>query len=95
MRWGKDEVDDDGFGLWRYGADADAGPSSANVSSFDAINSMVSALGDPSQFPDIRRLVVAGHSSGGQLAQRWVMLSGIDIWEGGREDKFTDGRQTA
>ena len=70
-------------GPWRYGANAFA-PSSetAETSSFALLDRIVSFLLDPSDppnFPSMQRLVVAGHSSGGQFVQRWSMLT--SIWD--------------
>lgn len=59
-------------GPWRYGADA-LGPS--QVSSFLALDTMIQTIWQ--QLPNLRRMVVAGHSSGGQAVQRWSVLTSI------------------
>jgi len=78
MRWGGNG---DKFGAWRYGADATSPPPAAGISSFDAMDRLASALGDTNRFPNLERIAVAGHSSGGQFVQRWALLSGIEMWE--------------
>ncbi len=64
-------------GSWRYGADA-TGP--ATISSFDALDAIVTRLKSASKFPNLRRIVVAGHSSGGQFVQRWSLLTSRKVW---------------
>jgi pimeloyl-ACP methyl ester carboxylesterase len=61
-------------GPWRYGADS-LGPQ--QVGSFSALDIMIQKIWD--QLPHLERLVVAGHSSGGQIVQRWSLLS--SIWD--------------
>lgn len=55
---------------WRYGADA----IDADISSYDAVDAMVAHL-TREQFPAVERIVIAGHSAGGQFTQRWAMTS--------------------
>ncbi len=57
---------------WQGGDDA-LGP--APLSSFDALDAILARLADRSRFPNLSRIVVAGHSGGGQVAQRYAMLS--------------------
>ena len=64
-------------GSWRYGADA-TGP--AAVSSFDAMDALVTTLKSSAKLPNLRRIVVAGHSSGGQFVQRWSLLTPPEVW---------------
>lgn len=78
MRWGGDG---DEFGAWRYGADASFPPSAVGVSSFDAFDQLVKILEDRNHFPNLERISVAGHSSGGQFVQRWALLSDSSLWE--------------
>jgi len=57
---------------WRYGADS----IQHNVSSYAVVDEMVHRfLSDHKRFPSLRRIVVAGHSAGGQYVQRWALLS--------------------
>ena len=58
---------------WRYGADDAAGH---NVSSYAVVDEMIRLIvADRRRFPALRRIVVAGHSAGGQYVQRWALLS--------------------
>ena len=65
MRW------DDGS--WRYG-----GESFNNVSSFQVLDNMVSFVSNATEFPQLRKIKVIGHSAGGQFVQRWSLLT--DAW---------------
>lgn len=64
--------DNDRNGAWRYGADA-VGP--APVSSYTALDVLVQRL--LQILPKLTRLVLAGHSSGGQTVQRWALLTSV------------------
>ena len=46
----------------------------APISSFDALDAILARLGDRANFPTLRSVVVAGHSGGGQVAQRYAVL---------------------
>jgi pimeloyl-ACP methyl ester carboxylesterase len=59
-------------GNWRYGADS-SGP--VHYSSFSVLDQLVRFL--QAKFTNIQMITVAGHSSGGQLVQRWALLSGV------------------
>jgi len=56
---------------WMGGGPAE-GP--APISSFDALDAVLARLGDRVRFPALRTIVVAGHSGGGQVAQRYAVL---------------------
>jgi hypothetical protein len=45
-----------------------------NASSFDALDAILRRLSDRRLFPDLAEIVVAGHSGGGQMAQRYAVL---------------------
>jgi pimeloyl-ACP methyl ester carboxylesterase len=53
------------------GGDAALAPNP--VSSFDALDTILAKLGDRRIFPNLKRVVVAGHSGGGQVAQRYAI----------------------
>jgi pimeloyl-ACP methyl ester carboxylesterase len=55
---------------WEGGDDA-LGP--APRSSFAALDAILARLGDRRLFPDLRHVVVAGHSGGGQVVQRYAI----------------------
>lgn len=62
---------------WRYGADAINAP----ISSYGVLDSMVEYLVTAKvQFPNLRRIAVAGHSAGGQVTHRWSLLSNSPTW---------------
>ncbi len=62
LHWRSDE--------WE-GGDPAAGPSSA--SSFDALDAILARLADRRLFPALRTVVVAGHSGGAQVVQRYAI----------------------
>ena len=55
------------------GGDAAEGPQPA--SSFDALDAILARLADRHLFPDLRQVVVAGHSGGGQVVQRYAIAT--------------------
>jgi pimeloyl-ACP methyl ester carboxylesterase len=55
---------------WEGGDDA-VGPSSA--SSFDALDAILAKLADRTMFPNLKQVVVAGHSGGAQVVQRYAI----------------------
>ncbi|MDR6288735.1 pimeloyl-ACP methyl ester carboxylesterase [Inquilinus ginsengisoli] len=57
---------------WEGGADA-KGP--AAISSFDALDAILARLADRKLFPNLKTVVVAGHSGGGQVVQRYAILA--------------------
>jgi len=65
-------------GSWRYGADA-SGPI-PGISSYDVMDAIVLNLRSTRLFPNLRRIAVAGHSSGGQFVQRWSILTPSEVW---------------
>ena len=56
---------------WESGSDA-SGP--APISSFDAIDAVLAQLADRSHFPNLQQVVLAGHSGGGQILQRYAVV---------------------
>jgi len=67
---------------WRYGANA-LSPSN-EFSSYDAMDAIVEQLisnsGKDGRFQNLKRVVVAGHSAGGQFTHRWSLTSNSPIW---------------
>ncbi|HXW25100.1 MAG TPA: alpha/beta hydrolase [Xanthobacteraceae bacterium] len=57
---------------WEGGEPA-TGPGPA--SSFDAFDAILARLADRRRFPDLRAVVIAGHSGGGQVAQRYAIAA--------------------
>lgn len=58
------------FDDWRGGGDA----AGVSLSSFDVIDSMFEAFSDPSLYPKLKRVVLAGFSAGGQFAWRYAAV---------------------
>jgi pimeloyl-ACP methyl ester carboxylesterase len=56
---------------WESGSDA-SGP--AAISSFEAIDAILTQLADRSRFPNLQSVVLAGHSGGGQIVQRYAVV---------------------
>jgi len=54
------------------GGEAAVGP--APISSFDAIDAVLAVLADRHRFPHLSEVVVAGHSGGGQVVQRYAVV---------------------
>ena len=69
-------------GTWEAGAEA-AGP--VPISSFEIIDSITAHLCDRTLFPNLKRIVLAGHSGGGQLILRYAIV--------GRAERIAAGRQ--
>jgi pimeloyl-ACP methyl ester carboxylesterase len=57
---------------WEGGEDA-LGP--APISSFAALDAILARLADPRLFPNLKNVVVAGHSGGGQMTQRYAVAT--------------------
>jgi pimeloyl-ACP methyl ester carboxylesterase len=55
------------------GGEAAEGP--APASSFAALDAILARLADRHLFPDLKQVVVAGHSGGGQVAQRYAIAT--------------------
>jgi hypothetical protein len=63
---------------FRYGANA----IDTTISSFEIMDHLVEYLSRaaPVHFPHLERIVVTGHSAGGQYVQRWGLLSNSPVW---------------
>ncbi len=62
------------------GGDPAEGP--APVSSFDALDAILRRLADRTLFPDLAQIVVAGHSGGAQVVQRYAIAARGDAAPG-------------
>ena len=60
---------------WEGGEPA-VGP--APASSFDALDAILARLADRRLFPNLKQVVVAGHSGGGQVVQRYAIAGRAD-----------------
>jgi pimeloyl-ACP methyl ester carboxylesterase len=70
---------DEGAGPWRYGADA-MGPTP--ISSYTVLDTLVATILQALGSNDRTRITMAGHSSGGQMMQRWSLLT--TTWDASR-----------
>jgi pimeloyl-ACP methyl ester carboxylesterase len=55
------------------GGDSALGP--ASLSSFDVLDAILNRLAQRERFPSLTTVVVAGHSGGGQVAQRYAVVT--------------------
>ena len=58
-------------GTWEAGSDASA---PLQVSSYEVIDALISHLANPALFPNLKTIVLAGHSGGGQAIQRYAIV---------------------
>jgi pimeloyl-ACP methyl ester carboxylesterase len=56
---------------WPGGSDA---VSPAPISTYDVFDAMIARLSDARRFPKLREIVLAGHSAGGQIVQRYAVV---------------------
>ena len=61
---------------WIVGEDAVNGRFA--LSSLDVLDDLVASLSDREHLPALKRVVIAGHSGGAQIAQRYAVLNAID-----------------
>ncbi|HEY2848402.1 MAG TPA: alpha/beta hydrolase [Gemmatimonadaceae bacterium] len=59
---------------WRSGG---MSPSNPTLSAFDFMDEIVRTLANKKMFPNLRNIVVAGHSAGGQFATRYEMTNKV------------------
>jgi pimeloyl-ACP methyl ester carboxylesterase len=59
---------------WRSGG---ASPTNPMLTSFGFLDTLVLRLADKKTFPNLRRIVIAGHSAGGQVATRYEMANRV------------------
>ena len=64
----------EGQNSWRSGGAAAANPA---ITSFDFVDEIIRKLADKKIFPNLAKIVVAGHSAGGQFATRYEMTSKV------------------
>ena len=74
--WFATDDDDTGRGAARWSSDGwkagDDAERPSGLSSFAAMDQLLTRLGDKSKFPNLTRITVAGHSAGGQFTQRYA-----------------------
>ena len=59
---------------WRAGGESTSNP---GLYSFDVADQIVRLLADKAVFPNLKKIVIAGHSAGGQYAARYAMASKV------------------
>ena len=64
----------EGGNSWRSGG---MSPTNPTISSFDFVDEIVRKLADKKTFPNLTKIVVAGHSAGGQFATRYEMANKV------------------
>ena len=56
----------------------DVGKAPFSLSSFDVLDGIIAQLADRTRFPNLERIVVAGHSGGAQFVQRYAVVGRAD-----------------
>lgn len=62
------------YGDWRKGGNSTLG-GRASLSSYAVLDKMIALLSDKHLYPNLRQLVVTGHSAGGQTVQRYALVT--------------------
>src|SRR5579862_1981188 len=65
----------EGGNSWRGGG---MSPTNPTISAFDFVDEIIRKLADKKNFPKLARIVVAGHSAGGQFATRYEMATKVN-----------------
>ena len=64
--------------LWHWRPAAPGGGGNATgpvpISSFEVLDAILARLAERTRFPDLERVVLAGHSGGGQMVQRYAVV---------------------
>lgn len=64
---------------WKQGGlSTDQGPQAPRRSSFQILDAFLQQLATRASFPNLKEIVVAGHSAGGQIVQRYAALSALE-----------------
>lgn len=61
---------------WAWGGNS-SDELAASISSFQVLDEMLLALANRTRFPKLRRVVLAGHSGGGQALQRYALANRV------------------
>lgn len=67
-------------GEWPGGSDAIA---PAPISTYDVFDAMIARLAEARRFPNLKEIVIAGHSAGGQIVQRYAVVGKAPQLDGG------------
>lgn len=73
------------WGDWRVGAESDpkcCGKSGRTISSFAILDTMLAYLTNKQLYPNLRKISFLGHSAGGQMVQRYAVMSTLAaLWD--------------
>jgi hypothetical protein len=73
------------WGDWRVGAESDpncCGKSGRTISSFNVLDHMLAMLTSKKLFPRMNKISYVGHSAGGQMVQRYAVMSVLAaLWD--------------
>uniref|UniRef100_A0A7S3L2J7 Uncharacterized protein n=1 Tax=Amphora coffeiformis TaxID=265554 RepID=A0A7S3L2J7_9STRA len=73
------------WGDWRNGAESDpkcCGDSGRTVSSFTVLDNMLAILTNQQLYPNLKQISFLGHSAGGQMVQRYAVVSTLAaLWD--------------
>lgn len=58
---------------WREGANSEN--VSSNISSFSVIDEILKKLSDPQKFPNLKKVIISGHSSGATFVQHYALAN--------------------
>lgn len=61
---------------WSAGADSQY-PSNSSVSSFEVLDQIIQYYDNTTMFPNMKQIVISGHSLGGQAVQRYAMIGNV------------------
>mmetsp|Transcript_32030 Transcript_32030/g.83842 ORF Transcript_32030/g.83842 Transcript_32030/m.83842 type:complete len:396 (+) Transcript_32030:152-1339(+) len=62
---------------WKWGGNSTASLS-ASISSFSVLDEMIGVMMNSTLYPNLKKVLVAGHSAGGQIVQRYALASAAD-----------------
>lgn len=83
------------WGEWKWGQRSSAGFGLARRSSFQVYDEFVAMLANKSNFPNLKEIVIAGHSAGGQFAQRYAAFSKAALTAAGAKLRYVVANPSA
>ena len=63
---------------WKWGGNSSA-DLSASISTFSVLDEIVATMLDKTLYPHLSRVLVAGHSAGGQIVMRYALASSLEV----------------
>jgi hypothetical protein len=76
------------WGEWKWGERSSSGFGLARRSSFKVYDEFIAMLRKKSNFPNLTEIVIAGHSAGGQFAQRYAAFSKAALTDQGPKLRY-------